>query len=146
MLDTNVWLDLALFEDPGLETLRRAIADGELRVVASARMRDELADVIVRPLVLAQAAAARRRRGAGDPSPREALARFDRHSLLVPPGPPCDLVCRDADDQIFLDLAVAQRARWLFSKDKAVLALARIARRRHGLTIAPAARAPGTPL
>lgn len=146
MLDTNVWLDLALFEDPGLDTLRRAIAGGELRIVASARMRDELADVIARPLVLAQATAARRRRGAGEPSPREALASFDRHTLLVPPGPACGLVCRDADDQIFLDLAVAERARWLFSKDRAVLALARVARRRHGLAIMPAARAPGTPL
>ncbi|MFT7776961.1 putative toxin-antitoxin system toxin component, PIN family [Roseateles sp.] len=44
------------------------------------------------------------------------------------------LVCRDPDDQKFIDLALAARARWLISRDKAVLALAKRARLR-GLAI-----------
>ncbi|MEN9317161.1 MAG: hypothetical protein RIS35_3554 [Pseudomonadota bacterium] len=146
MLDTNVWLDLALFEDPAFDALRRSIETGELRILATPRMRDELADVLERPSVLVQASAARHRRGAGGVCVEAALAFFDRHSRIVPPAPASGLVCRDTDDQIFVDLAVAHRVRWLFSKDRAVLALARTAQRRHGLTIMTAARAAGAPL
>jgi predicted nucleic acid-binding protein len=35
--------------------------------------------------------------------------------------------CRDADDQKFLDLAFALGARWLFSRDRALLELAKSA-------------------
>jgi predicted nucleic acid-binding protein len=38
------------------------------------------------------------------------------------------LRCRDADDQVFIDLALVHRARWLLTRDKALLALARRAR------------------
>jgi len=38
------------------------------------------------------------------------------------------LICRDPDDQMFIDLAVEAKARWLISRDRAVLALAKRAR------------------
>ena len=50
----------------------------------------------------------------------------------MPAGP---LQCRDPDDQMFIDLALAQRARWLLTRDRALLALARPAAA-YGLEIA----------
>ncbi|WP_310384090.1 putative toxin-antitoxin system toxin component, PIN family, partial [Roseateles sp.] len=45
------------------------------------------------------------------------------------PLPAIRLVCRDKDDQMFIDLALAEQAGFLISKDRAVLALAKRARR-----------------
>lgn len=42
----------------------------------------------------------------------------------LPPAP-LNLRCSDADDQIFVDLALAQGARWLITHDRALLKLAR---------------------
>jgi predicted nucleic acid-binding protein len=44
-----------------------------------------------------------------------------------PRGP---LRCKDPDDQVFIDLALHVGARWLFTKDAALLKLARRARQR----------------
>jgi predicted nucleic acid-binding protein len=50
------------------------------------------------------------------------LSKFDRHSERVDVPAKAPLTCRDADDQKFIDLAVAHQAT-LLSKDRAVLAL-----------------------
>lgn len=144
LLDTNVWLDWLVFEDPAVAMVRSAVLSGRLQLLASPRMRDELADVLARPAVAAQALAARLRRGVTEQMPDlgRTLAEFDAHVAHCDPAPPCDLACRDPDDQMFLDLAVAHRARWLFSKDRALIALARTARMRHGLLIVHPARLP----
>ena len=60
----------------------------------------------------------------------EAAAAFDRWVQLLPASlltPRADVTlprCADPDDQKFLELALAAGARWLLSKDKAVLQLA----------------------
>ena len=62
-------------------------------------------------------------------------AHFDAHSEPIDAGEPSPrLVCRDPDDQKFIDLALARNARWLISRDKALLALAKRAKPR-GLLI-----------
>jgi predicted nucleic acid-binding protein len=62
-----------------------------------------------------------------NPQREQALAVFDRHAELVddPVATQPALRCRDPDDQVFIDLALAQRAGWLLTRDKALLALAR---------------------
>ena len=66
-----------------------------------------------------------------------AIGRWCR--VVEPPAPdPAPIRCRDPDDQKFIDLALARSAAWLFSRDKALLALARRARSR-GVTICPPA-------
>jgi uncharacterized protein len=50
-------------------------------------------------------------------------------------GASARLHCTDADDQKFIDLAIAARAHTLVSRDKALLRLARKAAARHGLRI-----------
>lgn len=136
VLDTNVWLDWLAFEDPVVDPLREAVRQGRVRLLSLARGRDELAGVLARPAVRLQAEAARARRGLHpDLDLAAAMARFDAVVRIRPAPRACGLDCRDPDDQCFVDLAVAERARWLFTKDRALLALARQARRRFGLSI-----------
>ncbi|MBN9430167.1 MAG: putative toxin-antitoxin system toxin component, PIN family [Burkholderiales bacterium] len=134
VLDTNIWLDWLVFDDPGVAPLVRRAQAGRLLLVGTARMRDEWQDVI-----------ARERFGLNAAARALALERYDAHLRLCPAAPLCTLSCRDPDDQMFIDLAVAESAQWLVTKDKALLALARHAARRHGLMIArpdaPALRA-----
>lgn len=142
VLDTNVWLDWLVFDDPLVRGLREDVGAGRVQLVASTRGRDELADVIVRPAVVLQGAAARARRGLPPLEAPEALAAFDRLVLRQEPSRACELVCSDPDDQCFLDLAVSIDARLLITKDRALLRLARGARARFGLTIVAPARLP----
>ena len=123
VLDTNVVLDWLLFRDPSSTPLARAILGRQLRWVATAPMRGELAEVLRRGL-----AAARRVDSA------DVLGQWDAHAELrsEPPRLPAAMLppCTDVDDQKFLDLAHASGACWLLSRDKALL---RLARRAAGL-------------
>ena len=128
VLDTNVVLDWLLFADPSSASLAAAIERRQLRWLATAPMRSELAEVLGRGLAAKHSADA-----------SCVLMVFDAHAEVVPdPTPPPRggiLACTDPDDQKFLDLAHASGARWLLSRDRAVLKLARRAAVLH-LTIA----------
>jgi predicted nucleic acid-binding protein len=125
VLDTNVVLDWMVFRDARVTSLAQAIESGRLRWLGTARMRDELAHVLGRSLF-----------DTWMHVPRDVLTSVDAlmHPCLDPPV--CPLTCRDKDDQIFIDLALAQRTPWLFTRDKALLRLARQARL-HGTTVCP---------
>ena len=136
VLDTNVALDWLVFADPGVAALAAQVGSGRMRWLACARMRDELADVLARPPFASRAASVER-----------ALTSFDALTQRVAPPVASGaerLRCTDPDDQVFLDLALQQRARWLFTRDKALLALARPALR-CGLAIVAPAHWAGTP-
>lgn len=126
VLDTNVLLDLLLFDDPRAHALRSALLVGRLQAVATAPMLDELADVLQRPFA------------AGWPTEAaEVLALARGLCRLVEPATdaaPRAPVCSDPDDQKFIDLAWGLPAAWLISRDRALLRLARPARQR-GLRI-----------
>ena len=118
VLDTNVVLDWLVFRDPGCDMLRDALATGAVRWCASAAMRGELAHVLGRGVARAW-----------EPDIAALLSQWDRSCTeLTEPGPqrtsPC-LRCSDPDDQMFIDFGLAHGARWLLSKDRAVLKLAR---------------------
>jgi putative PIN family toxin of toxin-antitoxin system len=116
VIDTNIALDLFVFDNPDCVPLAAALAAGALRWIATAPMRTELARVLGYPLIA-------RRLVQRQMEAASVLAAFDARVHLVadtPPRAPC--VCKDPDDQIFIDLAVAQRA-LLISKDQAVLTL-----------------------
>lgn len=114
VLDTNVVLDWLLFADPALAALSAAVAEGRLRWIACQSMRDEMAHVLARGLAAARGA-----------DTHELLRAWDRHVTPAPRAGTHLLRCRDTDDQMFVDLALATRARWLISRDRAVLALRR---------------------
>jgi putative PIN family toxin of toxin-antitoxin system len=116
VIDTNIALDLFVFDNPDCVPLAAALAAGALRWIATAPMRTELARVLGYPLIA-------RRLVQRQMEAASVLAAFDARVHLVadtPPRAPC--VCKDPDDQVFIDLAVAQRA-LLISKDQAVLTL-----------------------
>lgn len=115
VLDTNLALDLLVFDDPACEPLRAALARSELRWIATAAMRDELARVLGYPLIVARLARMAR-------SAQQVLAAFDAQAQAMPAAPAATCRCGDPDDQVFIDLAVAHGAR-LLSKDRAVLAM-----------------------
>ena len=116
VIDTNIVLDLLVFDDPDRAPLAAALAAGELNWLATVAMRNELARVLGYPLIVERLAA--KGRGADD-----VLAAFDAQAQVVDNVPVrASCVCSDPDDQIFIDLAVAHRAR-LLSKDRAVLSM-----------------------
>ena len=121
VLDTNVVLDWLVFRSADSQHLRECMIQGKVRWLASTAMRDELFHVLGRGTL-----------AAWSPNTVEISAAWDRYCLpvdaLVPTGAASRLRCRDRDDQRFIDLAVAHGARWLLSKDRAVLKLAGRAR------------------
>ena len=115
VLDTNVVLDIFLFDDAAAKPLKPALESGSLRWLATQHMRNELERVLDYEHLLPRMAYYQV--SAGD-----ILAAFDRHANLVEVAPRIAAVCKDPDDQCFIDLAVAHQA-LLLSKDKAVLSM-----------------------
>jgi len=120
VLDTNVWLDWLVFDDPGIAPIAAAVAAGRAEVVIDAAVESELARVLGYPFKgrtlapdvqaerLARCIAVARR--AGDRRDAEAAKRLPK--------------CGDPDDQKFLELALACDAACLVTKDRALLDLA----------------------
>ena len=133
VLDTNVVLDLLLFKDPKVLALRQALTARVLRWIATERMLDELR------LVLRRAALA----PWGHDS-AQVMAEVERLCQRVASCPETGgraPRCTDPDDQMFIDLAWRRPATLLFSRDRALLRLARPAKP-HGLWIGTPERWP----
>jgi putative PIN family toxin of toxin-antitoxin system len=116
VLDTNIVLDLFIFADPATPALRAALDAKSLRWVATQVMRDELERVLAYAHILPRMAYYQ-------VTAEDVLAHFDARVELLAVAPMARYVCKDADDQKFIDLAVAHQT-LLLSKDKAVLSMA----------------------
>lgn len=115
VVDTNVALDLLIFSDPRTAPLRALLAQGRLDWIATQVMRDELERVLAYPHIVSRMDFYR-------VDAAQVLATFDAQTRLVDIAPRVTYVCKDADDQKFIDLAAAHRA-ILLSKDKAVICM-----------------------
>ena len=115
VIDTNIALDLFVFQDAAAAPLRAALQSERLRWLATPGMRAELARVLGYPQI---AKRLQQRALAAD----AVLAQWDALVQLLPAAPKADVSCKDPDDQPFIDLAVQQRA-LLLSKDAAVLCM-----------------------
>ena len=115
VLDTNIVLDVLLFQAPDAQPLRAALQAAEARWLATDRMREELQRVLAYPHI------AQRVQFHGT-TPAQILALRDQWAQQVDAAPRCNCICKDADDQCFIDLAVAHGA-LLLSKDAQVLKL-----------------------
>jgi len=115
VIDTNIVLDLLVFNDAAAQPLRQALQTGQIDWLATPPMRDELQRVLTYPQIGKRLALYKLRA-------EEVLAAFDRHARLVDAAAKAPVTCSDADDQIFIDLAVAHQA-MLLSKDQAVLSM-----------------------
>lgn len=132
VLDTNVCLDLLLFHDPGCAALNAALQQGIVHAVTRADCRAEWRRVLHYPQLPVS------------DELRPALEQaFDRRVHFLPdaslPAEQAEALprCADPDDQKFLELAQASGARWLLSKDKALLVLDRRTRTRGGFMVLP---------
>jgi putative PIN family toxin of toxin-antitoxin system len=121
VLDTNVWLDWLVFDEPTLAPLRAAHAAGRVEIVMDEACEAELARVLAYNLgkhtigAEAQASCLERCRK---------MAK--RAGALESAASGNDLPrCSDPDDQKFLELALARNADILVTKDQALLDLAR---------------------
>lgn len=116
VLDTQVWLDWLVFDDRSVAALRDAHAAQRVEIVIDDACEAELVRVLAYDLG---------RFTLGPDEQTQCIARCrsiaHRVSSTLADGLPR---CRDADDQKFLELAAAARARYLVSKDQALLELA----------------------
>jgi len=115
VLDTNVVLDWLVFGDARVRRIAAAIDEGAVRLVTSPACFEELQRALgysaIKLDAAGQAQACRR---------YLATAEF----LDVPAAGGTLPACEDRDDQKFLDLAWHAGARWLVSRDRALLKLA----------------------
>lgn len=117
VLDTNVLIDIWVFACPvALELWQQAQGNGR-RCLATQATRTELERVLTYAHLQVRMASAGQ---AGE----QVLAAFDAAMTLVPAAPRTQPICRDPDDQKFVDLAVQHQAT-LVSQDKDVLRLAK---------------------
>jgi putative PIN family toxin of toxin-antitoxin system len=125
VLDTNVILDLLVFKDPSTEPIRLMLDAKLVDAVRSEASMLELVDVIQRPIfklsqqeqeMILQA--------------WEGVTRLLENTAIES----APFICRDLDDQIFLDMAYSIRPAVLFSKDLRVLEL-RVSAKGHGVEI-----------
>ncbi len=146
VLDTNVWLDWLVFNEPAVAPMKAAVAAGRAEIVADDAAEAELARVLAYPFgarsldaraqaaALGQCLAIARKHEGGRSEPgfrRTCLRTFElanasrdatrlaRDDLAALPR------CDDPDDQKFLELALACGAQYLVTRDAALLDLAR---------------------
>jgi putative PIN family toxin of toxin-antitoxin system len=121
ILDTNIILDLFVFNDPDLASLKPTLLAGlegkQLNWIATTDMRIELERVLTYPKITPRMAFYQ-------VTADDVLAKFDQLATLVEPAPKAKWICKDPDDQRFIDLAVQHQAT-LLSKDQAVLCMAK---------------------
>jgi putative PIN family toxin of toxin-antitoxin system len=131
IIDTNVWLDWLLFNDDCVLLLKSLHSEHKVQLIATHQMRAELEEVLHRPAIGPKFIA----RSSFD-SIEAILREFDRLvAVLPPPAVISDAPqCKDLDDQIFIDLAIAENA-YLISKDRALLALASKMKALYGVPI-----------
>lgn len=116
VLDTNTVLDVWFFNDVRLGALRRAIEEGRLELLSREDCLQELRCVLAYPQFAAKQEVS-----------REILEGYSRRVRLVPP--PAENAeplprCRDRHDQKFLEVARDGNARFLVTRDNALLGLA----------------------
>jgi predicted nucleic acid-binding protein len=123
VLDTNIVLDLFLFQDSAAQALRQKLQSGQLKWFATQHMRNELERVLTYPNIAAKLLFYQK-------TSHDILAQFDQHAQLTEaPSAKAPYTCKDADDQVFIDLAAAlatqnsKQSVTLLSKDKAVLSM-----------------------
>ena len=116
VLDTNILLDILVFDDERAHPLRSALEAQKLDAVATHKTIDELIDVLSRPqfkLTLDQQTQAIQQW-------KSWSRAINDDDLQVAPWK-----CKDRDDQVFINLAYTLKPSTLISKDKLVLKIAK---------------------
>jgi putative PIN family toxin of toxin-antitoxin system len=115
VFDTNVLLDIFVFNDFRVMHIKEALLNQQLDALASEQTLEELSDVIARPLF-----------SLNEDDQEKIILGWRSIARVIAAK---DIVkapweCQDQDDQVFLDLAYTVKPSMLISKDNAVLKLA----------------------
>lgn len=110
ILDTNIVLDLLVFQDPRANWIRDGMARGEFEIIYTSEILAELTDVIARPQFA---------QSTSDQS--DVLKTWAQMAIRQPTPPRCSFRCDDPDDQPFIDLAYHFRPSQLLTKDRKIL-------------------------
>lgn len=121
VLDTHVWLDWLVFEDPAIAGIRNAVGTGRVEAYIDAPCEEELVRVLARGFA---------KRTLDGPAQAAALATCRRVAKRIDAAAPEAARaalprCGDPDDQKFLEAALAAGAGFLITKDRKLLALSR---------------------
>ena len=118
VLDTNVWIDWLVFDDPAIAPLKAAHQDGRIHIVINEACLQELNVVLAYPEF-----------NLDDAQKKNHLADVDRCAIRLEDQRPVRVTtlprCTDPDDQKFLELACDAQANWLITRDKALLRVRR---------------------
>ena len=121
VLDTNAVLDWLVFDNPTSQAVAEAITTRRVQWIVNAAVRDELAHVLARGVV-----------DRWKPNLTMLWDTWERLATPLEQAQPTPShrrpQCTDPDDQKFVDLALDHEARWLITRDRALLKLARRAR------------------
>ena len=121
VLDTNVWLDWLVFDDPSVAPVKAAVAEGRVEVFIDAAVEAELVRVLDYPFGTRSLDAQAQAKAVAECL---RIARRDEGGGMRDEERPLP-VCSDPDDQKFLELALACGAGFLVTRDAALLELAR---------------------
>ena len=123
VLDTNVCLDLFVFRDPRWALLHDALKNGQLQAITRDDCRMEWSIVLSYPHLKLDETDRARVSAEFDTLIRcYPIAEENAESAKLP-------ICKDKDDQKFLELSRDEKVDVLITKDKALLKLARKTRR-----------------
>lgn len=116
VLDTNILLDIFVFNDHRASELKQALLNQEIYAPASQKTFEELADVIGRPIF-----------NLNNTQQDQILKQWHSLASLVSDDTLASAPwsCEDEDDQIFLDLAYKLKPAIIISKDNALLKLSK---------------------
>lgn len=115
VLDTNVCLDLFVFQDSRSHALAQMLKRGTIKAITRNDCRDEWLRVLMYPVL-----------SLDEPTRLKCMAEYDnvigchdfeKKNYAVLP------LCQDQDDQKFLEVAYDANAKFLVTKDKALLKL-----------------------
>jgi uncharacterized protein len=117
VLDTNIWIDKLIFNEPKVYNIFSDIAANKIHLCACKHMYNELERVLDYPIF-----------NKYNINKEAALQTFSDMVLYLDLIAPkqllnCQYKCNDRDDQIFFDFCITYNIKYLISKDKQVLKL-----------------------
>ncbi len=128
VLDTNVWLDWLVFDDPSVAALKLAHRDARLQLIIDQACLDELVAVLAYPQF-----------NIAEAQQQKHLMEVQGSTFNHAQGRPVSVAplprCTDPDDQKFLELARDAQVEWLITKDKALLNIRRAKLQRAGFRV-----------
>jgi putative PIN family toxin of toxin-antitoxin system len=116
IFDTNVLLDIFVFNDFRAIHIKAALVERQLKALATPKTIEEFADVISRPLFSLEQS-----------TQIQILNEWRNLASIIQDEALCSAPwqCQDPDDQVFLNLAYTSKPCLLLSKDNELLKLAK---------------------